>query len=206
MKGISSAQLEHVIDFMYKGEAFITQEELKQFLETGKELQVKGIQGEFQGLRDDGIKNQDIDQETVQAEHVAESNNAYDVVDKENPLIDSYPSLDQELSRVNKNSLEMTEEQDIKIRRIIEKHDGVWTCKICGKTASHKVHIKNHAETHIEGTSYTCHICRKTFKNKNSLDVHISNIHSNNLFSCNICEKSGMNRYEYVHHRQRNHK
>ena len=37
LKGISSAQLEPIIDFMYRGEAFITQDELKQFLETGKE-------------------------------------------------------------------------------------------------------------------------------------------------------------------------
>ena len=48
---------------MYKGEAFITQEELKVFLETGKELQVKGLQGELQGLQDDGLRNHDTYQD-----------------------------------------------------------------------------------------------------------------------------------------------
>ena len=35
---------------MYGGETFIRQEELEQFLETAKELKVKGLQGEFDGI------------------------------------------------------------------------------------------------------------------------------------------------------------
>jgi len=200
LKGISSAQLEPIIDFMYKGEAFITQDELKQFLETGKELQVKGIQGELQGLQ-----NHDNDQESVQDNHMAESINDFNVTEKDNHLIDSTPSFNQELSRVNENSLESADELDIQIRQIIEKRDVVWTCKVCEKTAALKGVIKKHAETHIEGISHTCHICSKTFKNKSTRDVHISSIHSL-LFSCNICDKSGMNRKTYSMHKQRNHK
>merc|ERR1712179_879225 len=44
LKGISSLQVEHLLDFVYNGEASIGQEELKEFLETGKELQVKGFE------------------------------------------------------------------------------------------------------------------------------------------------------------------
>jgi len=200
LKGISSAQLEPIIDFMYKGEAFITQDELKQFLETGKELQVKGIQGELQGLQ-----NHDIDQESVQDEHVAESTNDFNVAKKGNHLLDSSHSFDQELSRVNGNSLESADELDIQIRQIVEERDGVWACKVCGKTATRKGSIKRHAETHIEGISHTCHICSKTYKNKSTRDDHISQIHSM-LFSCNICDKTGMNRHAYSMHKQRNHK
>ena len=50
LKGISSVELEHVADFLYNGETFITQEELKKFLETAKELQVKGLQADLQGI------------------------------------------------------------------------------------------------------------------------------------------------------------
>ena len=35
LKGISSDKLEPVIDFIYNGEAFITQEQIKEFIETG---------------------------------------------------------------------------------------------------------------------------------------------------------------------------
>merc|ERR1719322_456080 len=78
LKGIRIAQLESLIDFIYSGEAFITQEDLKLFLEAGKELQVKGLQGELQGVQenklverrinhynneDDKLNNKNIDQD-----------------------------------------------------------------------------------------------------------------------------------------------
>merc|ERR1719245_970563 len=78
LKGIRIAQLETLVDFIYSGEAFISQEDLKQFLEAGKELQVKGLQGELQGVQenkvveerinhhnneDNELNNKDIDQD-----------------------------------------------------------------------------------------------------------------------------------------------
>merc|ERR1712098_845549 len=33
---------------------------------------------------------------------------------------------------------------------IIEKIEGVWSCKVCGKTMRQKSDLKRHAETHIE--------------------------------------------------------
>merc|ERR1719158_913603 len=50
LKGISSENLEPVMDFIYNGELFITQEQIKMFIETGKELQVKGLEGELTGI------------------------------------------------------------------------------------------------------------------------------------------------------------
>merc|ERR1719318_1970526 len=44
LKGINSTCLQHVTDFLYNGEAFVNQEELKIFIERAQELQVKGIQ------------------------------------------------------------------------------------------------------------------------------------------------------------------
>merc|ERR1719430_2438035 len=50
LKGINSVQLEHLLDFVYNGEASVGQEELKEFLETGKELQVKGFEAYVAGV------------------------------------------------------------------------------------------------------------------------------------------------------------
>merc|ERR1719245_332478 len=52
LKGISSAKLEPVIEFLYNGETFISQEEVKIFIDTGKELKVKGLEGELTGLEE----------------------------------------------------------------------------------------------------------------------------------------------------------
>ena len=48
LRGIDSTQLEYVTDFIYNGEIFIAEEELRQFLQTARELQVKGLMGELQ--------------------------------------------------------------------------------------------------------------------------------------------------------------
>ena len=58
LKGISSAKLEPVIEFLYNGETFITQEEVKVFIDTGKELQVKGLEGELTGIEDNHVKKE----------------------------------------------------------------------------------------------------------------------------------------------------
>ena len=50
LKGISSAELENITDFLYNGEANIAQGELTQFLETDQELQVKGLKGIYRAL------------------------------------------------------------------------------------------------------------------------------------------------------------
>ena len=47
LKGVSRNELEPVLGFLYNGEASIAQEELKQFIMTGNELQVKGLDGEI---------------------------------------------------------------------------------------------------------------------------------------------------------------
>ena len=52
LKGISSDKLDPVIDFIYNGEAFITQEQLKVFIETGKEYQLKGLEEVLTQIKD----------------------------------------------------------------------------------------------------------------------------------------------------------
>ena len=50
MKGISGEKLQPIIDFIYNGEALVTQEELEVFIETGKKLQLKGIEDDLTGI------------------------------------------------------------------------------------------------------------------------------------------------------------
>ena len=96
-------------------------------------------------------------------------------------------------------------ELDLQITKMIEKNEGVWRCKICGKTTTQKQKIQKHAELHIEGMSHACHICNKTFTNRPNLSNHISQIHTE-LFSCNICQKTGFNRNSYRMHKRQHDK
>ena len=88
---------------------------------------------------------------------------------------------------------------------MLEKNEGVWKCKVCGKIAKQNCHIRIHAELHIEGMSYPCNLCNKIFHHRERLRKHISGIHSE-LFSCDICGKSGLNRHAYHNHNRKEHK
>ena len=69
-------------------------------------------------------------------------------------------------------------ELDLQIEEMTEKNEGMWKCKVCGKTSKYKNNVRRHVETHIKGLSYECHFCNKNAANKNSLNVHMSRYHN----------------------------
>ena len=75
--------------------------------------------------------------------------------------------------QINKNN-----DLELQIMEIIEKSEGVWKCKVCGKTSYKKSHTRRHAETHIEGFAHACHICNKSFSTTNSLQSHHKRTHN----------------------------
>ena len=66
-----------------------------------------------------------------------------------------------------------------KMSQVTELIKGVWTCKVCGKTATKQYNIEAHAETHMSGQSFACNFldCGKTFWSKNAFYVHKSISH-----------------------------
>ena len=178
LKGIRKFELELVIDFLYKGQAYITQEELNLFLETGKELQVKGLQ--------------ELEQKTNH--HDMGSVNSEENDQIERLVINNYEEIKPQNYNVMGESnivLDTNSELDIQIEEMIEKHEYLWKCKVCDKTSKQKCNIKHHVETHIEGMSHACKICGRTFPNRLGVQMHMSNIHTQ-LISCEVCGKTGM--------------
>ena len=204
LKGISSAELEHVTDFIYNGEASITQEEMNNFLETGKELKVKGLLSQIQGVQetvsDDQKYNSDLTEaEYLNGEHLISQEDFHHSVGKNQV---KFGSQETTLMKTG-TELGVDTELDNQVEEMIEKSDGLWRCKVCGKsTRGQKQVMKQHVEIHIEGVSHACHICSKTFRTRPHLRCHVSNNHSE-LVSCNYCGKSGMTRSAYNNHKQK---
>ena len=97
---------------------------------------------------------------------------------------------------VNTSLLEL----DLQIEQMIEKNEGLWQCKMCGKSSSQKQDIQRHSEMHIDGFTHSCHICNKTLSTRHSLRLHIGTLHSE--LSCKVCGKSGMNKVNLFHHKK----
>jgi hypothetical protein len=77
-------------------------------------------------------------------------------------------------------------ELDLQIDQMVEKNEGLWKCKVCGRTAKHKSMIKRHTEIHAQCVTHACHVCNKSLSTRNSLKTRIIDVHSKQLFSCNI--------------------
>ena len=90
---------------------------------------------------------------------------------------------------------------DNKTEEFIEKNDGLWECKVCGKTSVKKDNAKNHVETHLEGISHSCPVCNKTFRTRDSMKTHKRNNHSDVTLICNVCGQSGMSRMKFKNHK-----
>jgi len=173
LEGISSSELNNVLDYIYNGEVQICQEDLERFLQIASRFQLEGLIG--------GEENSDEVKEEI-PKHI-------DIpgIPKLMPTVS--PKLNQK--NVNKseypkimslNSSDVTNSYDIdrKIEELTEKDGSQFRCKPCGKISSRKFHAYEHAETHMEGLSYSCQLCDKTFRTKNAKRIH-GKQHSNTI-------------------------
>ena len=256
LKGISNKGLQQVLDFLYNGEVSIDQENMNDFLETCKELEVKGLYDKFTktdtqstekremnehgknkekniGNSEDAIcteniyhLNEDLCTENISdlkdnmsTENIDNSKNNIVTKNINNLITDLYSenivNLKDDLCTMKikegarKEMIQLktdNNELDFQLDELTLKvQEGVWQCKVCGKTDSKRARIRTHAEIHIEGISHACHICDKTFSTSKNLSSHISKIHTG-TFICNTCEIAGMTRSAYNKHKRKYHK
>jgi hypothetical protein len=196
LKGIQKDTLKNVLDFLYNGEANVAQKDLNTFLETTKELQVKGLQHiNSEGLVNHGEQKQnnehimmiepknDINQHTTETDKFSDSSDGLTETS-----IDSHEIV----LKTEITEIELDQQIEQMIEKKIEENRKLWKCKVCGKTMEQKGKMKLHAETHMWGMiSHTCHICNKVCSTRRTLKEHIDNIHSGLLFDCDLCSKTG---------------
>ena len=187
LKGISSAELEPVIDFLYNGEAFFSEEYLTIFLATAKELQIKGLRADSEGISENPTETQNSTHPNNRNNELQTEYENYRNLDEQEIFLDSLEELPDSFDNrqcnlvrntYNKLAMVSDHEIDLKLDGMIEKHENLWRCKVCGKIAITKQLTQNHAETHIEGVSHACQICNKSFLTRYNLKHHIYNKHS----------------------------
>ena len=208
LKGIRSVQLERILDFLYNGEASAGQDEIEEFLKTGKELQVKGLEVDISDVGED-VEEEPERYSKVNKE-VCEYRDNIIICDPLEPASYSEKHFENvAIKQMNREKILKLEnangDLDLQITQMIEKSDGVWKCKLCGKINANKSHLREHAESHIDGMSHACHICNRILSTRKSLRGHINDYHSV-LLSCDLCGKSGMNKVAYYRHKKSHHR
>ena len=190
MRKVQAKALLNIVTFMYRGEVDIFQEDLADFLSLAEELEIKGLTGSDPTPEEDKpieVKTKQINKHATPylATPLLQDNKQAltDIVKKyEEVGSESYKSKITAVvpnNQKEKYSSSGTENLTERIYSLIEKRNGVWTCKVCGRTLAKNVpsDISRHAETHIQGLSYTCNQCGTVAKTSMVMANHVSRQH-----------------------------
>ena len=181
MRGMKYDDLFAILDFVYRGEAKVFQENLDSFLAIAEELQLKGLMGNTDGER---VEDPDVakkfptprsstaletETKNLKTSFIKEtfSNNIIRAEDNSAVAIPSSYSGDlDQLEAIVKSMMEKSENNYANGRQKAHR------CKVCGKEDIGS-HIKYHIEAnHIEGIVIPCNLCGKTFRSRNALRQH----------------------------------
>ena len=181
MRGLKFDDLLAILDFLYRGEANVVQENLDSFLAIAEELKLRGLIGETDE------RAEDVDTEKYLQPKLAPSGNNEPKLTKthnKKGALDrkiSKPEDNKTIALANFQSADLDQLEEM-VKSMMEKSENKYAnpkvnliadrCKVCGKEGRGSA-IKDHIEAnHIEGIVIPCNLCDKTFRSRNSLRQH----------------------------------
>ena len=164
MRGLKSEDLVAVVDFIYKGEADVSQENLASFLSIAQDLQLKGLKR---------------DQTKDAAENVSKMEvNLLQETSIQNPQIVSFLSDNRPSDPAPRLSLEEIDQNVKSLMTFSENSAPGKTkgrgrkCKMCGKEGSMSSIIYHVESKHMPGLAIPCDLCEKSFSSRTALHSH----------------------------------
>jgi len=196
MKGIKSSTLTSIMEFIYKGESSVLEDNLANVLSVADDLQIKGL---TQSPKHDGSDLQ-MFQEASNGHESDKSQDNFTDFDDSEPEPEPEAELEPEFTEADIIDLETTYKEEITTRKtkrkenvegqsndeldqtiysMMEKTDNMWHCTRCDKTDKQKGNMKNHIEgKHLEGVTHPCQQCDRKFRTRISLAMHKSANHT----------------------------
>ena len=168
--GISSNDLDNILEFVYNGEVNIYQDQLDRFLEVAQRFKLEGLLGDQdQGPSEDDNSLDDLlpfpSRELKEFPNLPETRRM-----KSESKRASIPLDEQSIVSVNAGDYS---EIDEKLYENMEKtKDGKYSCKLCDRVMQAKTRMKEHVETHMDNLSFPCNNCEKVFRSRHSLKMH----------------------------------
>ena len=190
MRGVKEEVLVAIVDFLYKGEANVFQENLDSFLALAEELRLKGLTGSPEGRTNLEISHL----KPSQKNNTPPAGEERACFQKEpNPRkvaqrLEDEVSSETRVSTFNNQSASVELHQlDGQIRSMME-HTGksmivgnakreALTCKVCGKEGQTGDIMKHIESNHITGVTHFCDICSKTTRSRYALYQHKRRTH-----------------------------
>ena len=186
MRGVQAEDLAAMVDFLYYGEANVSQENLDVFLALAEDMRLKGLTGSPES------KDRKFMAENLRQMKVAGRNQYMESMPKVPKVMDANPTQAEErpsfelpVALIN-GDVQLLDEQVKSMMSISEniitlgnQKQRARICKVCGKEGS-RANILTHIEAnHIETSdvSHSCDICGKSSRSRNALRVHKASQH-----------------------------
>ena len=189
MRGLKSADLLAIVDFLYCGEAKVYEENLDSFLSIAEELQLKGFMGNVNSDEANQTKTELLFQEKENnirnnMQRISEPSPVFQDNSIENiSTFDQHKEAVALRSRFSGNMQELDDKCNSMIEKTLTKQANgspLYKCVVCGKEAKSS-HLKHHIEAnHLEGISVPCNFCEKTFSSRHGMQKHKSSHHKSN--------------------------
>ena len=171
LNGVKSTDLKNILDYVYRGEVQIFEDQIDSLSKAASNLKVAGLTNEIfntsQDNMDKPVKQKSSMREEDIGKNIAES--LYDEL-----LIGDPKTTKQEIFQDNfqDTKVMVTNQNDIDSTVQSLMINDKTQCKVCGKVMGTKYQLSKHVQTHIEGLSYCCQLCNKTFRTSEALRVH----------------------------------
>ena len=183
MRGVRSEDLVAIIDFLYCGEANVSQENLDSFLAVAEDLKLKGLMGQsgFDQVTENDSFKKTSKKEVLPIFKIQTGKSSSPSQSKYFDQAGGTVALTNNFSGDMKELLERSNSMMEKTSRNMSSGRSIFSCKVCGKEGKSS-NIKNHIEAnHFEGVSVPCNNCEKTFRSRNTLAQHTHMIHKNHI-------------------------
>ena len=179
MRGVKSDDLSAIVDFLYRGEANVHQENLDSFLAIADELQLNGLIEKT----DQNVENTNFEQKYEPPKNISNGKSSnipkkmYDKIasrefteDESNGTPVAVPSyFSGNLKELDERVMSMMGKSANKLPTRKGRAD---VCKVCGKEGE-RTQIKDHIEAnHLEGIVFPCNLCDKSFRSRSALRCH----------------------------------
>ena len=164
-----------MVDFVYRGEAKILQEDLDGFLLLAEDLQLIGLTGNDETYDmsqkqtyynahgralqfNTKVKEENMVLLSSQVESKVSNHTSFVAVDSMGQMTKQTVQVHISKETARKvetmiTQVQVSEETAKKVQKMIKKQDGFWTCLVCDYKSSKNSHLKEHVETHIKGRS-----------------------------------------------------
>jgi len=216
--GISPRALDNLIDFMYRGEIRIPQDEINELLNLANILQVVGLSENEESIERSntaivskrnkigslGNNKGLVNKSDLKKEDTIEHSINYGYQENDNDIFfDNLKDIKQNIPKTeflayNSN----TEKVEQNMNDLSKK---VYKCAQCDSKFTALISLKRHIKSIHEGIKFKCEKCPVTATQSTSLNRHMQAVHENIRYDCDRCDYSSTQKSSLNKHLKKKH-